>query len=711
MLNGSPSSNKHTEVKWIVGALALLGTLLITLIIFTPYIPYSISLNEGDQSSSTVFSPRYLEFQTEDDIVKTAELKKKRESLVKGIFIIDKNINKMIQSDVANSITSIKEYKKKKLSESDAEIPGNLGFLSPSALSYVIKLDNKSLNTLEYLIFQNLESTLSYGLKAVDTDELKLNLFRKMRVLDLTQQSKDFIYQVTVHFIQPNYVFSQKETELSIQREIASIIPFKTVLKKGEPILYSNEIVTVAHIEIFKALNIYGVKANLNKFFGIFLICSIMFLLFERFVYYFNFYVHQRYRYFGATFLTVLIVIVIARVLQELDVSGFPWELIEFKYLIPIPFAAMVLSLLVSSNVSMLCGTIISILVAVMFKLDFLLFFYLFSMNCVTVFSSYKKYKRTELAASGNIVGLSSAILIIINGTLGDGQEYLWFFMNIGVGFINGVGSAMLSLAVLPYFEGLFKITTQQSLLEYSNLNHPLLKRLMLTAPGTYQHSLMVANLAETAAESLKADPVLCRVGAYFHDVGKMKRPMFFTENQGGNDNPHDGLSPRMSKIVISSHTKDGVEFAEKYKLPNVLKDIILQHHGTTLVSFFYTQALHQDEDINTETSKDEFRYAGPKPQFKESGIIMLADSVEAAVRSMKKPTLNKIENIIDKIFKSKMDDDQLSECPITLNEIQQIKKSFLNMFKGIYHSRVNYADEIDKIMEQTPEKLSDEKT
>ena len=256
----------------------------------------------------------------------------------------------------------------------------------------------------------------------------------------------------------------------------------------------------------------------------------------------------------------------------------------------------------------------------------------------------------------------------------------------------------MLCMAFLPYFEQLFKITTQQTLLELSNLNHPLLKKLMLRALGTYQHSLMVANLAEAAAEEISANPILCRVGAYYHDIGKIKRRAFFSENQFTDENPHENIAPKMSQIIIANHIKDGIELAIRYKLPPAIKNIIEQHHGTSVISFFYEKAVLAKDQNDSDPLKDDFRYPGPKPNFKESGILMLADSVEAAVRSLIKPNLTKIENLLDTIFNDKIKDKQLSECPLTLSEIEVIKATFLTVFKGIYHNRVNYQEELEAL-------------
>ena len=222
-----------------------------------------------------------------------------------------------------------------------------------------------------------------------------------------------------------------------------------------------------------------------------------------------------------------------------------------------------------------------------------------------------------------------------------------------------------------------------------SNPNQPLLKRLLLEAPGTYHHSIIVGNLSEAAAEAIKANPLIARVGAYYHDVGKLKRPYLFKENQMGGENPHDKLNPNLSTLIITNHVKHGMELGKKYKVPGIIKDIIKQHHGTTLVAFFYHKALNgENPELVQEKS---FRYEGPKPQSKEAAIIMIADSVEAAVRSMVEPSKGKIEGLVRKIIQDKLKDGQLDECDLTLKELNTIANSFLNVLTGIFHERIEY--------------------
>jgi putative nucleotidyltransferase with HDIG domain len=225
--------------------------------------------------------------------------------------------------------------------------------------------------------------------------------------------------------------------------------------------------------------------------------------------------------------------------------------------------------------------------------------------------------------------------------------------------------------------------------LELSNPNRPLLKRLLMEAPGTYHHSILVGNLAEAAAEAVHADATLVRVGSMYHDIGKLKRPYFFIENQFTQDNPHDKIAPTLSSLIITSHVKDGLELAKENKLPQQIQDIIAQHHGDGLVSFFYHKALEERDDVPEEA----FHYEGPKPQTKEAALVALADNVEAAVRSMKQPTPGRVEGLVRKIIKDKLNDGQLNQCDLTFQDLDRIAMAFVRVLSGIFHSRVEYPD------------------
>lgn len=408
------------------------------------------------------------------------------------------------------------------------------------------------------------------------------------------------------------------------------------------------------------------------------LITFLSFLLLERFAYHFYFKIYKQLKYFVLSFSIIALTLLISAFISRLSLLPAPFEPI---FLIPVTLPCIALALLITPNISLVCGFITALLLSLQMNYSFPLFMFAFFSAAVSTFSTYAVTKRSDLIFSGYIVGLFNGVFIIVYGLTAGILSPLWYAYNALLGFGAGVLASMISLSLIPYLESLFKITTNHTLLELSKLNHPLLKRLMATAPGTYQHSLMVASLAEAAGEKLKANSILCRVGSYFHDIGKMKRPLFFTENQFGNENPHNTLTDIKSKAIIEAHVEDGVELAKKHKLPTPIIEIIAQHHGTSTISIF--------TDPNTQ---EPYRYKGPKPNTKEATIIMLADVVEATIRSKKEHSFDDITATVNKIFLEKIQDGQCDHSPLTLQEIDVIKETFLNIFKTMHHQRLDYS-------------------
>ncbi len=296
--------------------------------------------------------------------------------------------------------------------------------------------------------------------------------------------------------------------------------------------------------------------------------------------------------------------------------------------------------------------------------------------------------RRVAVIQAGFFIGVIQVLtLLLIDG---------FFIVNPGkylIIFLNGLACGIIVIGILPVFEYLFKTVTNISLLELSDFNHPLLQRMILEAPGTYHHSLVVGNLSEAACRAVGAHALLARVGAYYHDVGKLSKPDYFSENQSLNSSRHDSLSATMSKLIIMNHVKEGMELANKFKLSPRITDFILQHHGNSLVYYFYRRALEGLEE-DQEIREEGFRYPGPKPDSKETAIVLLADSVEAATRALKDPDPEKIKELVHKVINNKFIDGQLDECELTLKDLEKISAIFIHILGGIYHSRVNYPEE-----------------
>jgi len=674
----------------------LLTVVLIWILVCVPYLPHNLKLRQGEVATRTIISPKTIQLQTTSDLENAKVSTSFYHKSFDKVYVVDDVISQGVLHDIQLFFDAIRLFHTDIQEVSDAN-QERLTFLPDQVISFLKKTPLDRLEEIEYSISKRAANLLNQGINTTDLSSLSLKLDANNDIWKLSKEENELSHLLLLHYLKPNLVFSPQKTKglLLKQRQNNTAV---TLIREGETIVYKGESITKQHIEIFEALGIYGVRPDWSRLAGISLVVILLLLLLERFVFYFNPRIRENPKNLALIFL-----LMVGGVFNALIVSWigqFPFY-IDPRFLIPIPIAAMLISLLLRTNISMLSGTVLSILIAIIFKFDLSVFIFLFLSNSVTLFLAYKKYSRRELILVGYFVGIFNMLFIVTLGLMDQETHVGWYLSNALVSFMNGVLSSMVCMAIMPYLENIFNITTRQTLLDFSNLNHPLLKQLMISAPGTYQHSLMVAILAEAAAEAIQADPIVCRVGAYFHDIGKIKRPLFFTENQLNGVNPHDGMSPKLSKMIIASHVKDGVELAQKYKLPDVIKDIIQEHHGTTMVSFFFIQAMHNASQRDADVIEDDFRYPGPKPHFKEAGIVMLADSVEAATRSMEKPSYSKVENMVDKIFHGKIDSEQFDQCPLSLSELKIIKDVFLSLFKGIYHSRLDYQEELSHILAQ----------
>lgn len=357
-------------------------------------------------------------------------------------------------------------------------------------------------------------------------------------------------------------------------------------------------------------------------------------------------------------------------------------------YLIPIPVFAMLIGILLTPNLVKFYGTTLIMLISIWLGLpSHVTLMYLMSILTVSLF-----LRNVKLRSQIMMIGIYASLVMLVF-TLMETLIFKTYNENLLVRLfmilMNGAISSIITLGTLPFFETIFQILTPFKLLELSNPNRELLKRLLVEAPGTYHHSILVGNLAETAAHDIGANSMLARVGSFYHDIGKLERPYYFKENQVGHENPHDKLPPQVSANIIRNHTLFGVELAEKNKLPEEILQIIREHHGTSLIKYFY----HQEKTKNNAVDITKFLYYGPKPVRKEAVVVMLADSVEAAVRTLENPTKDAIGDLVDKIVGQKINEDQLSNSNITLKEIEQIKRSFVKVLGGIFHERIVYPE------------------
>jgi cyclic-di-AMP phosphodiesterase PgpH len=377
------------------------------------------------------------------------------------------------------------------------------------------------------------------------------------------------------------------------------------------------------------------------------------------------------------------------------------------EYLILVPAASMLLTIIFDSRVAFYGTVVTALLVGGIRGNDYSIALASLVAGALSVYTVRDIKNRNQIFRSLGFIflGYALAIIALAMERFEDVNLVLEQLMFAGA---NAIISPILTFGLLIFFERFFRVTTDLTLIELGHFNHPLLRMLSEQAPGTYHHSMTIASLAEAAAVAVGANEVLARVGAYFHDIGKIEKPGYFVENQKGSRNRHDKLSPRMSSLIIAAHVKDGMALGREYDLPEEIVDFIPQHHGTTRIDFFYNKARKLAENSEDETKIDEikeqdYRYPGPKPQTKETGILMLADAIEATARTLDDPSPSKLEYTIDELIKKRFEEGELDECPLTLKDLTKIKSAFLNVLVGIYHSRIKYPSQEKKKATKPP--------
>jgi len=507
--------------------------------------------------------------------------------------------------------------------------------------------------------------------------------------------------------IVPNLVVDEFATEIARKNAENSVKPYEITIHKGDKIVFEGEPVTRLKRDALRqaGYNVYELNWQ-----GLLAIYVLVFIGTSIFLTYMKFFEKQflEPRYLMITSVLSIMLAAIAVVMP----TGFS------PYVLPIPAYVLLLAIFTNPRIAFIAITVLLTVLTIGAQYDthFLITFILLSIVSMVTISRIRYSRRFDLIKAGFVISISGLIILfsiyMLEKCLIDVSNLL-IVKNSAYILLNGIISSMIALGTLPLFESAFQIITPYGLAELADHNQPLLKRLQIEAPGTYHHSLMVSNLCEAAAEAIGANPILARVGAFYHDIGKLKRPLFFVENQSyfGIENPHTKLNPRLSKMVITAHPKDGVELAKEYHLPSIINSFILQHHGEGLAKYFYNQAV-QEEGIEN-VKEEQFRYTGPKPNMKETAILMIADAVESAVRSLKNPTPEEIDNIIDKIIVERLNDSQLADSPLTLHDIKVIASTFSRILRGMQHNRIKYqeniVEEFSKNKIKMPAKLLDE--
>ncbi|MDI6785249.1 MAG: HDIG domain-containing protein [bacterium] len=695
---------------------------------------------EGDFSPSFFKAP--FEFYYEDKIA--TQLKEKEAILhIKPVYNLNLDIIPSLTNRINaffNDIKSIKqrEFKDEVSRLSALKLKMDKTNLSDDNLIFLLRYSD--LDKIEKSVINVLKKCLKKGITFIDEKKLESDIMEGITIIrvekkiakKLTVNSLDEFYQlkniesVAKKFIDisfgdktkniikeiitswavPNLTFNKEETQKRIRVAKENIKPAKYLVAKGEKIVANGEKVdyhAAQKLKTLYSLQIKSLKVRLNNIVGFSILISILVIL--MIIYLLRF---QPKFSVGENELVLLsMVVLISVVLAKIII----WHGELPLYIIPIATSSMLIAIFLNQEIALLATVFLSIVVSIMSGDDLELLILYFGSGMTAIYASSFAKVRSDLTKTGIVISLIN-IGIVSGFGLVNQVNYASLGISLLWAFSNGMISAILAMGILPFLENLFMITTNFKLLELSDLNTPILHELSLEAPGTYHHSQLIGNLAERAADAVGANILLARVGAYYHDIGKVNKPEYFVENQT-DYNRHEGLKPTLSASILKAHVKDGVEIAKKGKLPQRIIDIIQEHHGNSLMSYFYHLACEESKGKNEKeisvVDEESFRYPGPLPQSKEAAIIMLADAVEATIRTLPKPTHTRIEGTVKKVINNKFIDSQLDECDLSLRDLNKIASTFSIVLSSAYHARVEYPKE-EAFKERTINASSDNK-
>jgi putative nucleotidyltransferase with HDIG domain len=552
----------------------------------------------------------------------------------------------------------------------------------------------RNIKTGEEVIRKELGSLLDYQ----EAKEVIAKAFKGPQTEDIPTDLRRVMEKIVNNLISPNLTFNRQETNRRKEMERTLVKPVFFPIEKGDLLVRKGEQVTeedLLKLEAFREERRTG-RTLLMMVGFILLTCFFVasFFIFStkniRKVSLAN----KDILFFILVLISSLGMARISVVIAEGLVGAMPGiPLSSYYYFFPVAAGAMLIRIVLNSEVALVYSIFVSLLTGLLLREGiFLPIFYLIG-SIVGAHNVARCHQRFQLIKGGFFVGLTNLLLISFQGLITARIFEADILFGLIMGLAGGVVAGIIVVGITPVVELIFGYTTDIKLLELANLDQPILKEMLVKAPGTYHHSMIVGNLVEAGAKAINVNPLLARVSAYYHDIGKITKPQYFIENQMKGYNRHDKLTPSMSSLILVSHVKDGIELAKGHKLGNKIIDILRQHHGTRLINFFYKKAKEQENPGVQEVDERDFRYLGPKPQTKEAGLVMLADAVEAASRTLDDPTPARIQGLVQKIINDIFIDGQLDDCELTLKDLNAIAKSFTIILNAIHHQRIEYPD------------------
>jgi len=666
------------RLAWVVG-----GFVAITLLLLSGLFTGQVSLRAGETSPRDVYAPRRELNQPLYQQLKAQALRS-----VQPIYVTDQKALPDMQTRITQVFTTVEALQQSlpkgtQPAGAQAAWTEQVGIALPQAdIVQILALTPQELGNLQHLaaaVATRVLQQANYQPSQIGAERDALSL--AVEALGLARASDTyFLTAVERDAAEANMAVSPSETAAARERAVAAVPP--PVIEQGQLIVQRGSRVTQADIAILRQYGLLNGQQNWPALAGalVLAVAALATLL----LYLRRFFPHQVRDDVGIGLVIVLLV-------GELGLARL--ALLVSPYLVPLAAAAVLGAMLFDARIGLGIGLVDGLVLQAAFGVDPRVTVVLAVETFVGALAVQRLADRNQLLRAGGVVALSGILTL---GTL----ELLGapfapdptFWPSIGWIIISGLISVGAPLAAAPLLENAFGVLTSLRLLELSSPSQPLLRRLLLEAPGTYYHSLVVSNLAGAGCDAIGGQSLLTRVGAFYHDIGKMRRPYFFIDNQTDMENPHDKLSPMLSTLVITSHVKDGLELAQEYRLPRDIWRFIAEHHGTTLVQYFF----HKAKEAHPENPprEEDFRYPGPKPQSRETGVLMLADTCEAAVRALRGRTTSGIESTVRRLIQERLYEGQLDETDLTLRDLDLIGKAFVRVLSAVHHTRVEYQTE-----------------
>lgn len=659
---------------------------LFMILLSTEFVSDKVSFEVGQVSDRDVVAPRTVSF---IDAARTKKLEAEVLASVANVYDLDIAVLVKAEESVSSIFRTAKAVMQDKtLSTADERVQKLQASMpmpfSNSVLFGLANLNETALNKSEEFTRGLLRKYFQRGIRDDELDMARKHIVLETEELGLGNNAEAVVAGVTQALLQPNYILNVRETDKRKQAALSSIDSVRETVKKGQILVRKGDVVSTEQISIMEELGLHKGHVNEIRVFGLAIFVLIVMGIVLGYLYKFAPNIYENDLYLVLLGLITLLSLLVGKAAHYYS-----------DFAAPMAAGALLTAILIDTRVGLLISVALAMLFGVIVDNELRAVAVVLIGSLTGVYSVSKVAHGYSLTRTGLWIGAINFLVVGSTGFLEQVNSSQILSQGL-LGIFSGISSAVITIGLLPYLEHTFNITTPLKLLDLAKPNHPLLQRLLLDAPGTYHHSILVGNLAETAADLIGADPVTVRVGAYYHDIGKIKRPYFFIENQVGGENPHDKIAPSLSTLIVTSHIKDGMDLCREYKIPQAITDIIQQHHGTTLVSYFYKRAT-ENEHSECIIEAD-FRYEGPRPQSKEAALVMLADACEAAVRSISKPNMNRIEATVRKIIRERLHDGQLDDCNLTLKDLNTVGDVFIRVLSSMFHSRVEYPDALKEL-------------